>query len=64
MLILSKANKTGILENKLITLSMSVVLNNYLLILMAILVKWLTHRSVKPTCVGSSPTYCPFMITA
>lgn len=27
--------------------------------IMAILVKWLTHWSVKPTCVGSIPTYRP-----
>lgn len=27
--------------------------------ILAILVKWLTHWSVKPTCVGSIPTYRP-----
>ena len=29
--------------------------------LMAVLVKWLTHRFVDPTYVGSIPTYRPFI---
>ncbi len=29
---------------------------------MAVLVKWLTHRFVVPTHVGSIPTYRPFLL--